>query len=367
MRKLLLVLLSGLLISESALACTAVNIEAKDGTVVAGRTMEWALNMGWQLQYVPKGTSFKLVAPNNLDLPALNVTSKYALVGISTAMVDGAFLDGQNEKGLAVSGNFLPGFTEYESVVKTDKNYMSILQAIQFILSSYATVDEAKQNLPNYKIWGASVPKLGFIPTIHLLVTDKTGNDMVIEFIDGKMVIFDKTNGVMTNAPNYDWHTTNLRNYLNLSNTGAYVKPSNDDNLNAVNITSLGQGSGGIGLPGDYTSPSRFVKTSYLKYFAKQPQNSIEAVQQVDHLLNNVDISNGSVTEANGGHIMDEVTQWIVLKDLSNNQLYLSDYNHRTNFAQNDLNEVFKLAKPMKININNIAYPTSKINNPFAN
>jgi penicillin V acylase-like amidase (Ntn superfamily) len=117
-------------------ACTAVNIVAKDGSVVAGRTMEWAFDMKWQLTANPQGTPISLSAPASLNLPATSLSSKYAFVAIAPGVLAGppAYLEGQNEAGLAISGNFLPGFTEYQTVTPKDKNYVSILNLGGFVL-----------------------------------------------------------------------------------------------------------------------------------------------------------------------------------------------------------------------------------------
>ena len=104
-------------------ACTAVNVIAKDGSVVAGRTMEWAFDMKWALVANPKGTAIALTAPASLNLPATNLSSKYAFVAVAPEVLQGspAYLEGQNEVGLGMSGNFLPGFTEYQTVTPQDK------------------------------------------------------------------------------------------------------------------------------------------------------------------------------------------------------------------------------------------------------
>ena len=86
-------------------ACTAVNVVAKDGSVVAGRTMEWAFDMKWELTANPKGTPITLSAPASMKLPATNVASKYAFAAIAPGVLQGApaYLEGQNEAGLAIS------------------------------------------------------------------------------------------------------------------------------------------------------------------------------------------------------------------------------------------------------------------------
>ena len=113
-----------------ALACTAVNVTANDGAVIAGRTMEWAFDMKWQINSLSAGTAYQLTAPASLKKPAITAKTKYALVGISSAVIPGApaFLEGQNSAGMGMSANFLPGFTEYQKVSETDTHYASILE-----------------------------------------------------------------------------------------------------------------------------------------------------------------------------------------------------------------------------------------------
>lgn len=355
MRKLVLALALGSSLSSS-FACTAVDVQAKDGSVIAGRTMEWAFDMNWQLLYYPKGTSFELSAPANSGHDAIKLKSKYAIFGVGTALEDNAMLDGQNSAGLALSGNFLPGFTQYQTVSKQDKKYLSILEFTQFVLSNYATVAEVKAELPKYKVWSPNIKNLPIEPTIHFLITDKSGANVVIEFINGEMRLFDTTAGVLTNSPNYDWHMINIRNYLNLSNTStAHVQTAQG------NVTQFGQGGGAIGLPGDYTPPSRFVRAAYLKHFATVPESAAGAVELTGHILNNVDIPKGAITATENGKVIPDYTQWVAIKDISNNQFYFSDYNHRLNYVKIDLNKVFAGSKSFAITLDNVNYPSNDI------
>lgn len=355
MKKLILTLALSSFLSNS-FACTAVDVQAKDGSVVAGRTMEWAFDMNWQLLYYPKGTSFELSAPAKSGHAPIKLTSKYAIFGVGTALEDNAMLEGQNSAGLGLSGNFLPGFTQYQTVSKADKKYLSVLEFTQFVLSNYATVAEVKAELPKYKVWSPEIKNLPIEPTIHFLISDKSGATVVIEFINGEMRVFDTTAGVLTNSPNYDWHMINIRNYLNLSNNStAHVQTSQG------NVTQFGQGGGAIGLPGDYTPPSRFVKTAYLKRFATLPESATGAVELTVHILNNVDIPKGAITASEGAKVIPDYTQWVALKDISHNQFYFSDYNHRLTYVKIDLNQVFAESKPFAIAIDKLNYPSNDI------
>ncbi len=345
-------------------ACTAVNIVAKDGSVVAGRTMEWAFDMKWQLTANPKGTPISLSAPAALKLPATSLSSKYAFVAISPGVLAGppAYLEGQNETGLAISGNFLPGFTEYQTVTAQDKSYVSILNLGGFILGMFSSVKELRNELPKYKVWfdPSEVKGLPTPPWLHLVLTDRSGDSIVVEFVKGQMMIHNNVAGVLTNAPTYDWHLSNLRNYLSLTPTAtAAVTVGN------TNVTELGQGGGLIGLPADYTPPSRFVRATYLKHFTYQPSNITDAIQATGHILNNVDIPVGVARSSDGKQVFSDYTQWVNIKDLKNNRMKIANYANRTNFIEINLNEVFKSGKSKTWQVDKLPYPQNDLTVEF--
>lgn len=341
-------------------ACTAVNITAKDGSVVAGRTMEWAFDMKWQLTVNPKGTAITFTAPSAMKLPASSVPSKYAFAGISPAILPGppAYLEGQNEAGLAISGNFLPGFTEYQTVSPQDKNYVSILNLGGFMLGMFGTVKELRNEIPKYKVWfdPSEVKGLPTPPWLHFVLTDRSGESIVIEFVKGQMVIHNNLAGVLTNAPTYDWHLNNVRNYISLTTTAV-----SSVTVGKVNVTELGQGGGLIGLPADYTPPSRFVRATYLRHFAYQPANSVDAISLTSHILDNVDIPMGVARSTDGKQVVSDYTQWINLKDLKNNKMKIANYASRTNFIEIDLNQMFKSGKTKSWLVDKLPYPQNDL------
>ena len=341
-------------------ACTAVNIVAKDGSVVAGRTMEWAFDMKWQLTANPKGMPISLSAPASLKLPITSLSSKYAFVAIAPGVLAGppAYLEGQNEAGLGISGNFLPGFTQYQTVTPQDKNYVSILNLGGFILGMFGSVKELRSELPKYKVWfdPSEVKGLPPPPWLHLVLTDRSGDSIVVEFVKGQMMIHNNVAGVLTNAPTYDWHLNNVRNYLSLTSTA-----TSSVTVDNTNVTELGQGGGLMGLPADYTPPSRFVRATYLKHFTYQPSNSVEAMQAADHVLNNVDIPVGVARSSDGKQVFSDYTQWVNIKDLKNNRMKIANYVNRTNFVEIDLNQVFKSGKSKTWLIDKLPYPQNDL------
>jgi penicillin V acylase-like amidase (Ntn superfamily) len=336
-------------------ACTAVDIVAADKTVIAGRTMEWAFDMKWTLVSQPKGTELALTAPADLGLPTITVATKYPVVGVSAGVIPGVtLLEGQNSEGLGMSGNFLPGFTEYQTVTKEDTNYVSVLTFGSWALGSHATVAELRTALPGIKVWwDASLPSGPTPPYIHMVFTDRSGDSMIVEYVGGELQIHDNAASVLTNAPTYDWHLLNLRNYLNLSSMGV-----SDREFDEANVTALGQGGGAMGLPGDYTPPSRFVRAAFMRHWITPPKDGDEAIQAIGHILNTVDIPIGVAQSKDNGEIVSDYTQWVAIKDLTRNRLLIADYAHRTTFLTIDLDTIFAQDKPSSVLVNDLPYPT---------
>lgn len=348
---------AGLALLASAaptLACTAVDIMAADRTVIAGRTMEWALEMDWALKSVPKGTELTLTAPPELDLPDRKVTTTHAYVGVSADIIPGgAILEGQNDAGLGMSGNFLPGFTEYQTVTRDDTAYVSILGFGAWVLGLHATVADLREALPKIKVWtDPSLPSGPTPPTLHMVFTDRSGDGLIVEYVGRELRMHDNVAHVLTNAPTYDWHLLNARNYLNLSTIGVSARQIGD-----TNVTALGQGGGLLGLPGDFTPPSRFIRAAFMRHAITPPATGAEATQAVAHILNTVDIPLGVAQSREGDQIVSDHTQWVALKDLTNDRMMIADYAHRTTFVTLDLAPLFAQTGPTSVPIADLPYP----------
>ncbi len=341
--------------AHHASACTAVNVTAKDGAVVAGRTMEWAYDMQWTLKSVPVGSAVPLTAPANLKLAGTELKSKYAFIAVMPAILKGAdaFLEGQNSAGLGMSGNFLPGFTEYQAVASGDKDYVSILNLGRFVLGMFDNVKALRTELPKYKVWfdPSEVSGLPTPPWLHFVFTDRTGDSIVVEFVKGQMVISDNVAQVLTNSPTYDWHVLNLRNYISLTKDGKANVP-----YRGGNVTALGQGGGLLGLPADYQPSSRFVRAAYLRHLATPPANANEANQLAVHVLNNVDIPVGVVSSTEGGQTVSDYTQWIMIKDLTNNKVMIANDKNRANYVTLDLKQIFSAKESFSSLIDALPY-----------
>lgn len=349
---------SAVLLSQSPIvsACTAVDVQAKDGSVVASRTMEWFYDMQWQVSSVPKGTAYQMTAPASLGLPAVAQQTRYGIVGVSPGIIPGTvLLEGQNTAGLGMSGNFLPGYTEYQKVTRADKAYVSILDFGTWALGSFATVAELRAALPGIKVWSDPSLKTGPTPpTLHYVFNDRSGQGIVVEFVGGQMQIHDNKAHVLTNAPTYQWQLTNLRNFINIGTT-----VQANVTMDGADFTTLGSGGNTMALRADYSPPSRFARSAFLRWHSPQPGNASEALQLTAHILNNVDVPKGVAGETIGKETVWDTTQWVALKDLTNNQFYIADYDHRTNFVKIDLNQLAQATGVTTKLIQALPYPAS--------
>ena len=132
------------------------------------------------------------------------------------------------------------------------------------------------------------------------------------------MHFYDNPLGVFTNSPGIEWHWTNLSNYINL-------QPGNapEHNFGPIEMKSLGHGSGMLGLPGDFTPPSRFVRATFFQLTAPQQPSAQESVFQAFHLLNNFDIPAGTEMPQGKALVdMPSATQFTVASDTHNRMVY---------------------------------------------
>ncbi len=218
-----------------------------------------------------------------------------------------------------------------------------------------SSIADLRAALPTIKVWSDSSLPTGPTPTtVHFIFTDKSGDGMVVEYVGGELRIHKNVAHVLTNAPTYDWHLLNVRNYLNLSTVGVQ-----SERIGEVNVTALGQGGGILGIPGDYTPPARFVRAAFIRHNVPTPANAADAVQAIGHILNTIDIPVGIAQSRDDGKVVSDYTQWVAIKDLTNNRLMITDYNHRLTFLTLDLNEIFARDKPTAILISNLPYPTA--------
>lgn len=311
-------------LSISANACTDFRIAAKDGSILVTRSMEFAQEMNSNLRNGLRGRQFAPVTLNGK--PSLGWKGKYGFLYVDGLNQDIA-IDGMNENGLSFEYLYLPGETQYQTApAGKEGQALPYYELGQWVLSNFKTVDEVRQALATIFVVAMPVPGLGNNITfpVHASIYDSTGKGIVVEFVGGKMNIFDNA-GILTNSPTYDWQVTNLRNYINLS---PYIpKPVIAGGLT---FTATGQGTGMVGLPGDSSPPSRFVKIATMLKSVYPVATMGDALNMAQHLINNVDLPAGFSRSVDNGQESSDITQWVVFKDLTNKMFYYRTYNDMT-------------------------------------
>jgi choloylglycine hydrolase len=314
-------------LQTSALACTGITLKAADGAVVYGRTMEWGtFDLKSRIILIPEGQEFTSTVPDGKQ--GMTWKGKYGIAAVDGFEKD-AILDGMNEKGLAVGLFYHPGFAEYQQYIPADaRRSLAPTEVAAFILSQFSGIGEVKAAMQTVRVVPTVEPVLGFPAPIHFLVTEPSGKAIVIEYTKGELAIYDDPLGVITNAPGFDWHMTNLRNYINLSPVALPGREIAD-----LDFKPLGGGSGMIGLPGDNTPPSRFVRAVAWTQTARKTVDGPETIYELFRILDNFDVplgaSEGSHDPSHSMEGMRSSTLWTTAWDLKNRVLYYHTQHNR--------------------------------------
>jgi len=312
-----------------AWGCTGIMLTGQDGSIVRARTAEWGpFDLETKINIIPRGFTYSAgEMPDGQG--GANWTGRFGMVGIS--MLDhGAPADGINEAGLTAGLFYLPGFTEYQEYDPdlSDNTIPGDLLA-SYVLSQFETVEEAATGLADVRVVGVVDETLGFPFPFHMLVADRFGGKIVVEYIDGDLTIFDAPLGVITNSPNYDWHMTNLNNYVNLSALGLP-----EVEASGVTFAPLGAGSGMIGLPGDFTPPSRFVRAVAFSQTARETQGGYDTVREAFRILDNfnipADAAEGAQDDVQSDDLLYSATQITTAADSLNLVYYYHTMYDRT-------------------------------------
>lgn len=306
--------LAGVLSTPAALACTGGALTAQDGGVVVGRTLEFGQPLDSQIAVWPAGSS---IEGSSNQGAGLRYVSRYGFLGATVADDAGMILDGLNEKGLNVGLFYFPGYAQYTpNQQASPSRTLAPVQLGTWILANFKSVDEVKAQINSVSVTPQVLGILGMVPDVHFKVQDASGKSVVIEPRGGRLVVHDNPMRVLTNAPTFDWQTTNLSNYLTLSS--AYPKAKR---IGDLTLQPFGMGAGAFGLPGDFSPPSRFVRISFFTANAAPTPNGKAAVSSLFHILNNFDIPYGVAQPPAGTSEADpDYTTWTAVSDLKNLQ-----------------------------------------------
>ncbi|WP_259459821.1 choloylglycine hydrolase family protein [Mesotoga sp. H07pep.5.4] len=308
------------LLTVASIGCTGFRVISKDGAIVAARTLQFEFDLGSKIVVAPRDT-FMTALTTGWEGLSWNV--KYGYVGANSLGMD-LVADGINQVGLACGGFYFTGCAGHQPLEKDlYKSTISHYDVIGWILENFATVEEVKSALDDIRVYGLTImiTESTMMP-LHYIVYDAHGGCIVIEYVDGELNIHENPLGVITNNPTFDWHLQNLSNYVNL--TPANIKSSK---LGDFEIRATGNGTGLLGLPGDNTSPSRFVRAAFYSHGEVKPANAESAVTLAWHILNAQDIPEGLVVNEELGIVISrDIAYWSAVTDLTNRVYYYRTY-----------------------------------------
>ena len=311
---LIAVAVLGGLSAADANACTGISLAAQDGSQVVARTVEWAATP-MQCGYVvaPRNHAHQSYTPTGHN--GLKYNGIYGYVGIYTEY-EPFVVEGVNEAGLSAGLFFFPQYGEYAPYNSSaNENTLCDMQFVSWVLSQFSSIDQVKDGIKSIDLVTLN-HKIG---AVHWRIAQPDGRMVVLEVVGGVPHFYENNLGVLTNAPGFQWHLTNLNNYINLEPGSApdnTLKPG-------ITLQPLGHGSGMLGLPGDFTSPSRFVRATFYQTTAPVWATGFDTVVQAFHILNNFDIPIGSQhAKADIPKGLPSATQFTAASDLTAMKFY---------------------------------------------
>lgn len=294
--------------------CTAINLVTPQGYSFFGRTMDFSYPLNPGLYYIPRGHQWQSV------LNTHSFDTHYSVLGIGEDISPVVFPEGVNENGFAAAALYFPGYASYDALVTdhTGKASIAAFEVVKFLLSQCATVDEAAVMIKQVQIVGVGDPVTRTVAPLHWIIADKSGKCMVIEKTIHGLYIMNNPIGVLANSPDFYWHMTNLRNYMN-------VTPEQDPSSawGNLELTPFGQSAGLFGLPGDYTAPSRFARIAFQKSHTVFPDDIDQAAMTCFRIMETVSIPKGVVITERGSY---DYTQYTTFVNLKTQEYYIKTY-----------------------------------------
>lgn len=294
---------------HASVACTGISLTAADGSYVQARTIEWAYGaLKSEYVIIPRGEALQSYTPTGTN--GIKFKARYGVVGL--AVVEKEFIaEGINEAGLSAGLFFFPRYGSYEAYESVDNaRTLADLQVVQWMLAQCATIDEVMEAVKHVRI--VALEKTA---VVHWRIGEPSGRQVVMEIVGGEVNFYDNEVGVLTNAPGYEWQVTNLENYVNLRPGSA-----TSYQLGGVTLEPNGGSTAMLGLPGDFTPPSRFVRAAFFRNTAPQRATGVDTVLEAFHLLNNFDVP--IAIENPSEHNLPSATQWTSAIDLSSRTVY---------------------------------------------
>ncbi len=313
--------------------CTAATYKTKD--FYMGRTLDYEFSYGEQITITPRNYPFEFRHDKKLE-------KHYAMIGMAH-VCDGypLYYDAVNEKGLGMAGLNFVGNASYNELKEEYRN-VAQFEFIPWILSQCASLEEAKKLLRQMNLVGTTYSEQFPAAKLHWIIADKSGAITVESVADG-LKVYDNPVGVLTNNPPFDKQMFALNNYMHLS-------PKQPKNLfsDKIQLDAYSRGMGALGLPGDLSSSSRFVRVAFTKLHSISGDSEEESVGQFFHILGSVDQQRGCCEVDEGKY---EITIYTSCMNASKGIYYYTTYtNHQitaVDMHKENLEETKVISYPM--------------------
>lgn len=288
--------------------CTAATYNNQ--SFYMGRTLDYEFSYGEQVTVTPRRYPFAFCHMGEC-------AEHYAMIGMAHVADNyPLYYDAVNEKGLGMAGLNFVGNAYYGDAQEGKVN-IAQFEFIPYVLSRCATLDEARELLANAALTATPFSERYPVAELHWLIADKSGA-LTVESVREGLRVYENPVGVLANNPPFDWHMTNLANYMSLSP----VSPQNRFAPDAP-ITAYSRGMGALGLPGDVSSASRFVRAAFVRAQSRSDASPAASVAQMFHILGSVEQVRGCCEVAQGKY---EITIYTGVWDAGRGIYYYTTY-----------------------------------------
>ena len=265
--------------------CTAITF--KTNNFYFGRNLDVERSYNERVVITPRNFELKMRCVEPLK-------THYAIIGMATVINNfPLYFDATNETGLSMAGLNFPGNADYKPF-KEEFNNITPFEFIPYILGRCKNIYEALEEVNKINLVDMNFSENLPLSPLHFIISDRT-KSITVESVKNGLKIYENPVGVLTNNPTFDYHLMNLNNYMSLHEGKGENKFSNELKFNNYSL-----GLGALGLPGDYSSASRFIKATFVKFKSKSGSSEKESVNQFFHILDSVAMPKGCVLVRDG-------------------------------------------------------------------
>ena len=258
--------------------CTAITYKTKD--FYFGRTLDYEISYGDEVTITPRNYEFNFRHKQNIK-------NHYAIIGMAYVTENyPLYYEAVNEKGLGIAGLNFVGNAQYNKKIE-GKDNITQFEFIPWILSQSTTVKEAQKLIEKINFLDEPISTNLPLAQLHWIISDSI-ESITVEAVKDGIKIYENPVGVLTNNPTFDKQMFELNNYMNLS-----TKSPKNTFAKSLNLDKYSRGMGAIGLPGDLSSQSRFIRAAFVKMNSVSKEEEKESVSQFFHILNSVEQQRG--------------------------------------------------------------------------